>query len=89
MIEMFNALLPTVGYTGAAKALHVCAPRFFPIWDSILATKAYGIYNRNAAGYIRLMEMTKAQVDAAGPAAFVDNPVKEIDEWNYCRFSIG
>jgi len=87
--ELFEGFFSVVGATGVAKALHVRAPSFFPIWDSLIAPKAYGIYNRAEENYLRLIEMTKWQIESAGEDVFTANPVKQIDEWNYCRFSIG
>jgi hypothetical protein len=44
--QMFHDLGDAEGGTGAAKALHVRAPSFFPLWDS--ATKAYGLWTTRA-----------------------------------------
>jgi hypothetical protein len=87
--KLFEEFFTVVGATGVAKALHVRAPTFFPIWDSIIAPKAYGLYRRDADTYVRLLEMTKSQIESAGESAFPQNPVKQIDEWNYCRYSMG
>lgn len=86
---LFEDFFAVVGATGVAKTLHVRAPSFFPIWDSLIAPKAYGMYRRDAEAYVRLIEVTKLQIESAGPTVFSENPVKQIDEWNYCRFSIG
>jgi hypothetical protein len=89
IVELFDSFKAVVGATGVAKALHIRAPRFFPLWDSIIAPKAYGLYQRNAASYIRLIQMTQRQIEeAGGESAFSLNPVKAIDEWNYCRFTL-
>lgn len=87
---LFEDFFLVVGATGVAKALHVRAPNFFPIWDSIIAPKAYGLYRRNADAYLRLIEMTKLQIEGAGgEETFSEDAVKRIDEWNYCRYSMG
>jgi hypothetical protein len=86
---LFEDFFAVVGATGVAKALHVRAPDFFPIWDSLIAPKAYGLYRRDPDSYIRLIEMTKQQIERAGQDVFTANPVKQIDEWNYCLHSMG
>lgn len=87
---LFEKFFVVVGATGVSKALHVRAPNFFPIWDSIIAPRAYGLYRRDADAYLRLIEMTKLQIEGAGgEPAFSGNAVKQIDEWNYCRYSMG
>lgn len=89
IVSLFNAAVQVCGRTGAAKALHLLAPRFFPIWDSIIAPKAYGLFQRGPRDYLRLMTMTQEQVLAVLDAPEDLNLVKAIDEWNYCRFTLG
>ena len=82
----FEAVL---GQTGASKALHLLAPRFFPLWDGAIAATAYGLYARDARDYWRLMGATAMQVAAVGgEAALGRNPIKAIDEYNYCRYTL-
>ena len=78
---------------GAAKALHLLAPRFFPLWDRAIA-KAYGLSlgkrGTNAERYCRFMEIVKEQGQNLG----VNQPngqnlLKAIDEYNYCKYSKG
>jgi hypothetical protein len=42
MLEALRSVADTVSPVGAAKALHVLAPRFFPAWDNKIAA-AYGL----------------------------------------------
>jgi hypothetical protein len=57
VFESFDAVL---GPVGAAKALHLLAPRFFPLWDTAIA-QAYGVGGaraaRNAERYVLFMEL--------------------------------
>jgi len=76
---------------GAAKCLHLLAPRFFPLWDRAIAA-AYGValqpIGRNADRYCRFMAITKKQcADLGGEEAIGRNPLKAIDEYNYCRYT--
>ncbi len=80
-----------LGPVGAVKSLHLLAPRFFPLWDRAIA-KAYGVHlkekGRNAAGYIQFMARTKKQVEQLGGESGVGcNPLKAIDEYNYCEYT--
>ncbi len=76
---------------GAAKALHLLAPRFFPLWDRAIA-KAYGLplgeRGKNAARYHRFMAIAKRQCeDLGGERAVGQNLLKALDEYNYCRYT--
>jgi len=50
-----------------AKALHLLAPNFFPLWDDQIA-KAYGCYYNNnpAEKYIRFMKLIKEFAEKVG-----------------------
>jgi hypothetical protein len=83
----FGAVL---GQTGASKALHMLAPRFCPLWDGFIAEQAYGLYTRDDRDYWRLVCATAEQVKSiGGEAALGRNPIKAIDEYNYCRYTLG
>lgn len=80
-----------LGPVGAAKALHLLRPGFFPIWDrTIAAAYGCGLGSRgsNAARYTRFMAATGEQcrVIAGSPGA-PEDLVKALDEWNYVRLS--
>lgn len=87
--QVFQDFESLLGPVGAAKCLHLLAPRFFPIWDRAIA-EAYGLglaaAGKNAANYCRFMDISKTQVLALGGEQAVGrNPLKAIDEYNYCK----
>lgn len=78
---------------GTAKALHLLAPRFFPIWDaSIAAAYGCGLGRRgtNASRYVRFRQLAANQCArlSAQPGAPRDL-VKALDEWNYVHITKG
>lgn len=94
--KTFESFDEVVGPVGTAKSLHLFAPDFFPIWDSIIAKRyclflMYGEKHEkhkfNARKYIKFMEITKKQYDARAHDQFGDTLLKRIDEYNYCKFS--
>jgi hypothetical protein len=91
--EVFDSLERVLGPVGAAKCLHLLAPRFFPLWDRAIAA-AYGLAlkkkGENADRYVRFMQTAQRQcreVEGRLPAGC--NPLKSLDEYNYCRFTKG
>lgn len=96
--ELFSDLLLALANSkgrspvAVAKAMHLLAPGFFPIWDAAIA-KAYGCgYYRNPSdAYLKFCEKTEKVVRSL--AATAPNPtktlLKRIDEYNYARFSKG
>ncbi len=88
--ELFTAFESLLGPVGAAKALHLLGPQFFPLWDREIA-KAYGIAldasGLNAAGYLRFMTIVVSQVVQLSSSEQLDRLLKRIDEFNYCRFT--
>jgi hypothetical protein len=91
--SLFLAFEQLLGPVGAAKALHLLAPNFFPIWDRRIAARyvgELGIRGRNASRYVAFMTNTAAQCLALqdSPGAPPD-PVKALDEWNYVRITRG
>jgi hypothetical protein len=84
LFELFRSL-PTAkgrkqGPVGTAKALHVLAPTFFPMWDNPIAS-GYGV-STEACGYFLFMVLTKHQ-SANRPQALL----KTLDEYNYCKYT--
>ena len=78
-----------------AKALHLLAPNFFPLWDDRIA-KAYGChYNNNPAkNYIQFMKLMKELVEHV--TDYIDSSnypyktlLKLIDEYNYSKYTKG
>jgi hypothetical protein len=93
VVRVFKAFEEVLGPVGAAKCLHLLAPRFFPLWDRAIA-KAYGLplkqNGRNAQRYWRFMGIVKKQVQSlGGEQAIGRNPLKAIDEYNYCKHTKG
>lgn len=89
--RLFKAFEDVVGPVGAAKCLHLLAPRFFPLWDRAIA-KAYdltlGQKGSNADRYYHFMEIVKSQVQSLGGERSIGrNPLKAIDEYNYCKYT--
>lgn len=92
--QLFHDFELVLGPVGGAKALHLLAPNFFPLWDQAIAKKAYGIrlkrMGQNTDNYLRLMSMTAAQLRAVGGSrAIGDDPLKAIDEFNYAVHTRG
>jgi len=86
---LYSAFEAVLGKTGASKELHLLALRFFPLWDGAIAEIAYGLYARDDRDYWRLLCATAEQVLAVGGEAGLGrNPLKAIDEYNYCRYTL-
>jgi hypothetical protein len=89
LFENFEAVL---GPVGAAKALHLLAPTFFPLWDRTIAKKYRvpldGPYTK-AGNYWSFMWTSKRQNRALIADGYKGNALKAIDEWNYCHLSKG
>lgn len=88
---VFNSFEVVLGPVGAAKCLHLLAPRFFPLWDRAIAV-GYGFPLKrigcNAERYCDFMEIVKSQCDNLGGQRKIGrNPLKAIDEYNYCRYT--
>jgi len=87
--SMFQDFESILGKTGAAKCLHLLAPRFFPLWDTNIAI-AYKLgKGEEAERYCRFMEITKEQVyGLGGELAIGRNPLKALDEYNYLKYTL-
>lgn len=85
--ETFAAFEALLGPVGTAKCPHLLAPRFFPLWDRAIAT-GHGLSlvrtGRNAAKYWRFMQITKEHVRRLAGNIPDGNPLKVLDEYNYC-----
>lgn len=91
--QIFKDFSDVLGRVGAAKCLHLLAPRVLPLWDAAIL-KGYGLENGEYRGqededrYIAFIRISKAQIDNLGDFAFApDNPLKCLDEYNYCCFT--
>lgn len=77
---------------GVAKALHLLAPSFFPIWDYEIANRYGCRYSaRPADSYLSFCGKIRkvAEELEESPADPERSLVKRIDEYNYARFSKG
>jgi len=93
VVRVFKAFEEVLGAVGAAKCLHLLAPSFFPLWDRAIA-EAYGLplrqKGRNAERYWCFIKVVKDQVQCLdGEQAIGPNPLKAIDEYNYCKHTKG
>jgi hypothetical protein len=93
LISTFDDFEFVLGPVGAAKALHLLAPNFLPLWDGEIA-RTYGLglarTGLNGPRYVRMTRTVQAQVARLGGAAAVEgNPLKRIDEYNYCHYTKG
>jgi len=99
--EMFNKFLEalkidsgkkqgTKSPVAVAKALHLLAPNFFPLWDDKIA-RAYGCYysKKPAEKYVLFCKITKTMVDKLRNCVSHQNKtiVKMIDEYNYSKYT--
>lgn len=76
----------------AAKALHLLAPGFFPLWDTSIA-RAYNCYYtyRPSEKYVSFCHVIKGLADVVRNYAYRSDRtvLKLIDEYNYARYTKG
>jgi len=91
--ELFEDFSDVLGRVGAAKCLHLLAPGCLPLWDAAIL-KGYGLekgqfrHRTDAERYIAFIDIAKCQINNLGNFSSVtDNPLKSLDEYNYCRFT--
>lgn len=86
--RLFAEFEGVLGPVGAAKALHLLAPSFFPLWDRAIAQHyktALGKKGTNGERYCRFMKIVRAQqLVLKGRCSHI---LKRIDEYNYCKFT--
>lgn len=97
-VDFLNALKISEGKlkgrqspVSVAKALHLLAPNFFPLWDDKIA-KAYRChYSADPGGkYVAFMAISKNMVECLRGRVPVPPPstiLKVIDEYNYAKFT--
>lgn len=92
LARLFADFESVLGPVGAAKALHLLAPEFFPLWDRKIA-ESYGIglgnAGENGPEYVRFMTIVLEQITNVVAEADIHGILKRIDEFNYCRFTKG
>jgi hypothetical protein len=88
VLHLFHEFEKQLGQVGAAKALHLIAPSFPPLWDNQIAL-CYGV-GLSAKGYAVFMLISKIQVEAL-LTSLPDGlaPLKAIDEFNYAKYTKG
>lgn len=90
--KIFTAFELVLGPVGTAKALHLLAPDFFPLWDRKIAG-AYGLWlgsaGENGPLFSRFVTIVFEQVTGISGLTDVHGVLKWIDEFNYCRFTKG
>ncbi len=90
--EIFRDFTDVLGKVGASKCLHLLAPSYFPLRDTKIL-KGYKMHKgkyRHLADderYVEFMKITKTQLDDLGDLSGLSNPLKRLDEYNYCRFT--
>ena len=84
--RMFGSFMACLWPVGAAKALHILAPQFFPLWDTAIAKQLGLDLSRGSSikSYLRMMCI--AQEFARGYQRA--DPLKALDEWAYVTFTV-
>ena len=75
-----------------AKALHLLAPRFFPIWDYKIANSYKCNYSKDpAAAYVKFCKTSEKMVNLAKSWGYKDRAEKSVlklvDEYNYAHYT--
>jgi len=91
IINLFTSFQDILKPVGAAKALHLLCPNFFPIWDNKIAI-AYNLRlisvdtNPNKyLSFVYIQQNQAAQLPEELPNGI--SKLKAIDEYNYCRYT--
>lgn len=93
ILEIFGEFEGVLAPVGASKSLHLLAPRFFPLWDRAISASygvALGPVGTNAILYYRFMHIVRVQWEGLKDVLPTEtNPLKAIDEYNYCHYTKG
>lgn len=78
----------------AAKALHLLAPGYFPLWDEAIAIAYQCRYaDKPAEKYLRFLEISRDMISILSIDAHENQSgktmLKLIDEYNYARYTKG
>jgi hypothetical protein len=99
--DLFNAFLKALqiasgkskekkSQVAVAKALHLLAPAFFPLWDKEIAS-AYGCYYNEepAATYLAFCKLTKTIAEKVKDYVPQTNKtlLKLLDQYNYSKYT--
>jgi hypothetical protein len=93
IVNLFQEFETVLGPVGAAKALHLLGPNFFPLWDRAIA-KAFGLSlaksGSNGQRYWSFMlDKQRRYRKLSVQLAECPNVLKWIDEYNYCKYTKG
>jgi hypothetical protein len=90
--QIFSTFDTVLWPVGAAKCLHIVAPRYFPLWDRAIA-RAYRCplskAGENADSYWRFMQIAQRHCQRMTLPDSTWNPLKVWDEFNYCKYTRG
>jgi hypothetical protein len=90
---LFDSFERVLGPVGAAKSLHLLAPKFFPLWDRKIAKHCrceLGRVGTNGVNYTAFFLITVTQVRALMASMPEEtNLLKRIDEYNYGKYTKG
>lgn len=92
--DLFDDFRQLMGPVGAAKALGVLHPRFFPLWDTAIAEAYCGSrwseVDRCPRHYLEFMGICVEQCSSqVSEEEFGPSLLKTLDEWNYCIWTHG
>lgn len=92
--RVFAAFAQLTGGVGAAKALGLLYPRFFPLWATRIAVaycgRKWSNDRKNPEHYVTFMKYCIEQCTASVTEdEFGPTLLKTLDEWNYCVWTYG
>ena len=92
--DLYDAFSEVLGGVGAAKALSLLSPRFFPIWDTKIAVAYLGYRwttrKAPAEHYLTFIDYAIEQcTSGVSEAEFGEALLKTLDEWNYAVWTKG
>jgi hypothetical protein len=87
---VFGAFRKVLGPVGAAKALHLLAREFCPLWDNRIAVRGYQV-TPSTDSYLQFMLNIKAQCDQIcwSRVTAPYGRLKALDEYNYVTYTLG
>ena len=103
LTALFNAFLDSLkvaegkstgrrSLVAVAKALHLLAPGFFPVWDVKISRKYGCNYTNNpSAAYLKFVGISKSMVQTLQGKLEAGNSthLKILDEYNYAKYTKG
>ena len=84
---LYRAFVAVLWPVGTAKALHVLAPGFFPLWDRPIAQRLHLRLSPPEASIGSYLELMAIAQTFARSTAMAD-PLKALDEWAYVSFTV-